>query len=360
MKSAPGSPPEGWFSRERILLLALLLTTLLALYVCYRIFQPFIPAVTIAVAVAVATTGLQNWLRRRFQSRTAAAAVGVVLVACLIVIPLTFLISYLVRQIIASIHTLQAGGGFSEWRTIVHLPAAVASALDWAETNLDLQAQLTALGQKLAGPAGGLLAGSIKLVTQLVIMLFVLFFLYRDRESALRVLRNLVPLSDEEAYRMGSRIEDTIRATVNGSLTVALVQALLAGAMYTALGVPVSVIWACATFVMALIPMFGTFTVWGPVSVYLLLTGHWAKALILLAWGALAVSLVDNMLYPYLVGNRLRLHTIPTFIAIVGGIDLFGPAGLILGPVALAITIGLLDVWGARTEDGRAAEQTQP
>ena len=125
MKSAPGSPAQGWFSRERILLLALLLTTLLALYVCYRIFEPFIPAVTIAVAAAVATTGLQNWLRRRFQSRTAAAAVGVVLVACLIVIPLTFLISYLVRQIIASIHTLQAGGGFSEWRTIVHLPAAV-------------------------------------------------------------------------------------------------------------------------------------------------------------------------------------------------------------------------------------------
>jgi len=349
---------RGWFSRERVLLLALGLATLLAVYVCYLIVQPFIPAVTIAVAVAVATRRPQAWLRRRLRSHTAAAAVGVVLVAGLIVVPLSLLITYLVRQIIASIHGLQAGGGLSEWRSIVHLPAPMSRALDWAQANFDLQTQIAAIGKSLVGQAGNLLAGSVILLTQLVIMLFVLFFLYRDRDQALHALRHLVPLSAEEAIHMGTRIEDTILAIVNGSLTVAFVQALLAGVMYTALGVPASVIWSCATFIVALIPMFGTFMVWGPVAVFLVLSGSWVKAVILVAWGALAVSTIDNFLYPHLVGGRLRLHTIPTFFAIVGGIELFGPAGLILGPVALAVTIGLLDVWWSRTTGGHTAEQT--
>ena len=158
---------------------------------------------------------------------------------------------------------------------------------------------------------------------------------------------------------MGTRIADTIRAIVNGSLTVAFVQALLAGVMYAALGVPAAVIWAGATFIVALIPIFGTFMVWGPVALFLVLTGSWLKAIILVAWGGLAVSTIDNLLYPYLVGGRLRLHTIPTFFASLGGIEFFGPAGLILGPIALAVTIGLLDVWGARTTGGRTAEQPQ-
>ena len=348
---------QGWFSRERVLLLALGLATLLALYVCYLIVQPFIPAITIAVAAAVATRRPQLWLRGRLHSRTAAAAVGVLLVAGLIVVPLSLLITYLVRQIIVSIHELQAGGGLSEWRSIVHLPAPVSRALDWVQENLDLQSQLTEIGQSLASQAGNVLAGSINLLTQLVIMLFVLFFLYRDRESALHALRHLVPLSDREARDIGARIENTILAIVNGSLTVAFVQALLAGVMYTVLGVPLSAIWACATFIVALIPMFGTFMVWGPVALFLVLSGSWVKAVILVAWGALAVSCVDNLLYPYLVGDRLRLHTIPTFFAILGGIQLFGPVGLILGPVALAVTIGLLDIWRSRTTGGRSAEQ---
>jgi predicted PurR-regulated permease PerM len=357
MALASNTPDQGWFSRERVLLLTLGLATLLALYVCYLIIQPFIPAVTIAVAAAVATKRPQNWLARRLRSRTAAATAGVLLVAGLIVIPLSLLITYVVRQIIAGVHGWQAGGGLSEWRSIVNLPPAVGRVLDWAQTNLDLQNQIASIGQSLAGQAGSLLAGSVSLVTQLVIMLFVLFFLYRDGETALDTLRHLVPLSAEEADRMGTRITDTILAIVNGSLTVAFVQALLAGVMYASLGVPAAVIWAGATFIVALIPVFGTFMVWGPVALFLVLAGSWVKAIILVAWGGLAVSTIDNLLYPYLVGGQLRLHTIPTFFAILGGIQLFGPAGLILGPVALAVTIGLLDVWGARTTGGHTAEQ---
>ena len=358
MPPALNENDQGWLSRERVLILTLGIATLITLYICYLIIQPFIPAIAIAIAVAVATSRPQAWLRQRLHSQTVAAGVSVVLAASLILVPLGLFLTYLIRQIIASIHSWQAGGGVSEWRTIIHFPPVMGRALDWAQANLDLQDQLSAIGQNLAGQAGNLLTSSISLLTQLVIMLFVLFFLYRDRDKATNALRHLLPLSPEEVSRMGSRIEDTILAIVNGSLIVAFVQALLAGVMYTVLGVPSSAIWGCVTFIAALIPMFGTFMVWGPVAVFLVLSGSWVKALILVVWGGLVVSSIDNLLYPYLVGDRMRLHTILTFFAILGGIRLFGPAGLILGPVALAVTIGLLEVWRSRTSGGRMADKT--
>jgi predicted PurR-regulated permease PerM len=127
--------------------------------------------------------------------------------------------------------------------------------------------------------------------------------------------------------------------------------------MYAALGVPGAVLWGAVTFIAALIPVFGTVLIWGPVALYLLVTGSWIKAVILVGWGMLAVGMIDNLLYPFLVGDKLRLHTVPTFFSILGGIILFGPAGLILGPLILAITIALLDIWWMRTSEGHAAEE---
>jgi predicted PurR-regulated permease PerM len=341
--------PRGWISRDRLLALSLGFVTLISLYVCYRIVRPFIPAIAIALAASVATRRFHSRLQRRLGSKTIAAMLSVLLVACLIVVPISLLIAYVVQQVVAGISQLQAGNGLADWLTALNVPQSVHDAIDWIESNLDLRAQLTRLGQNMAAKAGELLASSVGFLTQLVIMLFVLFFLYRDGDHALAALRNWAPLSNEEFDRIVGRVEDTILATVNGSLTVALVQATLAGTMYAILKVPAAAIWASATFFAALLPVFGTVLVWGPVAAYLLLSGSWMKAVILVAWGLLAVGTIDNILYPFLVGGRLRLHPVPTFFSIVGGISLFGPAGVILGPVSLAITIALLAIWGART-----------
>jgi predicted PurR-regulated permease PerM len=352
-----GQTDQRWFSRERVVTLALAAATLLALYVCYLIIQPFIPALAIALALAVSTYKPYRWLLQRLRNEGRAATVAVILTACVIIVPLTLLITYITQEILVNLHDLQGGSTWEQWRDAIHGKPVLGNALRWAESNLDLDAQLTGMAKNLTGHAGSLLRSSITALTQLVIMLFVLFFLYRDHNAALSAVRSLIPLSDREANRMFARIGNTILATVNGSITVALVQSVLAGVMYTILGVPAAVLWSAATFIVALIPLFGTFMVWGPIAAYLALSGSWVKAMVLIGWGLLAISTIDNILYPYLVGNRLRLHTAPTFFAILGGLELFGPAGLILGPLALAITIGLLEVWWSRTEEGRTAEE---
>lgn len=348
---------EGWFTRDRLLTLTLAFATLLCLYLCFQLIEPFVPAIAFAIALAVATHGPYRWVRARVRSDTLAAVIGVVSVAFLIIGPAAFLGTYLVQKAIENVNELREGGAWTDWRTALEQQPVVGTVVQWAEQHLNLEAQLQRIGEALAGQATNFLKGSVNVITQLVITLFMLFFLYRDRELALNALRHLVPLSEIETSRLFARISSTIRATVNGSLTVALVQSTLAGIMYIALGVPAAVLWGAATFIAALVPVFGTVLIWVPISVYLLLTGSWIKAVILVAWGAVAVGTIDNILYPFLVGDKLRLHTVLTFFAILGGISLFGAVGLILGPLILAITIALLDIWWLRTAEGHAAEE---
>ena len=353
-----GQTDQRWLSRERVVTLTLAAATLLALYICYLIIQPFIATLAVALTLAVSTYKPYRWLQQRLQNEGLAATIAVILVACVIIVPLALVITYITQQILVSLDELQGGNIWNQWRGAIYAKPVLGDALRWAESNLDLDTQLSGMARNFAGHAGSLLSNSVTAITQLVIMLFVLFYLYRDRNGALSAVRSLIPLSDRETKQMFERIGDTILATVNGSLTVALVQSVVAGVMYTILGVPAAILWSVATFMMALVPVFGTFLVWGPIAAYLALSGSWVKALVLIGWGLLAIGTIDNILYPYLVGNRLRLHTVPTFFAILGGISLFGPAGLILGPLALAIMIGLLQVWWSRTDEGRTAEES--
>jgi predicted PurR-regulated permease PerM len=111
---------------------------------------------------------------------------------------------------------------------------------------------------------------------------------------------------------------------------------------------------------LALVPWLGPFVAWVPTALLLALEGSWGKALILSAWGGIVVALIDNLLYPMFVGEKLRLHTLPVFIAIVGGLASFDASGLILGPLILAVTVALVDIWRYRTADGRKADVDAP
>ena len=98
----------------------------------------------------------------------------------------------------------------------------------------------------------------------------------------------------------------------------------------------------------SVLPVLGAFVVWIPACVFLLVSGHWIAALCVAIWGVAIINPVDNLLYPMLVGARLGLHPLILFIAFVGGLMVFGPSGLILGPCIVAVAVGLADVWQAR------------
>ena len=191
--------------------------------------------------------------------------------------------------------------------------------------------------------------GSIYQVIGLYLTFYLFFFMLRDRGLALESRRSLSPLTVLEMNRLCTRVSDTIFATVYGTLAVSGAQGLLGGLMFWWLGLPAPLLWGVIMALLAVVPVLGAFVIWIPAALFLALEGNWGKALILTIWGAAVVGTIDNLLHPILVGNRLKLHTVLAFIAVVGGLVLFGPAGLIMGPVVLTITIEFLKIWRSRT-----------
>lgn len=346
---------NGWFSRERLLTLTLVAASLLILYVCLLLVKPFLPALTWALALAVVAGPVHEWLRRRIQRRDLAAGLAVFVVTLLIIGPGFLLLHRLVDQAGEGIARLEDQPG--PWSALPQQLPRLAPLWRWAESHLNVRQEMARVQEALRARLPSLLTGSLWAVAQLLVSLFALFYFFRDRGRVLRGLRSLVPLSHEEADEVFQRVRDTVYGTVYGHLAVAGVQGLLGGLMFWWLGLPAPVLWGFVMALAAVVPVLGPFVVWVPAAVYLVLDGSWGKGLILTAWGTLVVSLIDNLLYPILVGNRMRLHTLPVFLAIVGGLIVFGAAGLVLGPVVLALAAALVDIWRRRTAGGQTAEE---
>ena len=145
--------------------------------------------------------------------------------------------------------------------------------------------------------------------------------------------------------RLFGRVVDAVVATFYGTVVVAAVQGALGGLIFWWLELPMPVLWGLVMALLAIIPVLGAFIIWVPAAVFLALNGDWSKALILAAWGTIVVGGIDNLLYPILVKDQLRLHTVPAFISIVGGLILFGASGLILGPLIVTATMFFLETW---------------
>lgn len=104
--------------------------------------------------------------------------------------------------------------------------------------------------------------------------------------------------------------------------------------------------------ILGILPFVGEFVVWVPAALYLATEGQWWQAVVLAVWGVVMAGPVCNYVYAVAAGQRLKLHPVPTLLAFIGGLAVFGVAGMILGPCVLAVTLALIDVWRTRSSDG--------
>ena len=272
--------------------------------------------------------------------------------------PAVFVVHQVTNDAITSVEGLKNAVGGDGWRRIAERNELVATVVGWIEREVNISQQIEQAAANVLKMAKGFLSGSIYVVTGLLITLFLLFYFFRDQDTIVGGLRKALPLSPRETDDVFRNVSDTIYAIVYGSLFLALVQGTLGGLMFWILGLPSPLLWGAVMAVLAVLPVLGAAIVWVPAAIYLAITGSWEKALILTAWGAIAVGLIDNLLYPLIVKGRLRLHTVPVFISILGGLLAFGAVGLVLGPVVLALAVALGDVWRRRMAQGDAVENT--
>ncbi len=344
----------GMLTRDRSKLVVVSAATVVCLYLCYRLVQPFIPALVFSITIAVVTQPLMAWLERHIKSPSMRAAAGESIVTVVVLAPIVTAVYFVALQIAQAVQNWEAY--LTSWQELVYREPRFAFAWERISKNLNITGAIEQFASAVNTSALAVASGSVYSLFQALVMLYVLFFLYRDRDRFLAAAKRLSPLTTSETNRLLKRLGDTVHATVFGVITVAIIQGALGGTIFWLLGVPGAVLWATVMALFAMIPNLGTFVVWGPAALFLFIDGHWGKALILVAWGLTAIALIDNLLYPVLVGNRLRAHTVIAFLSILGGIAVFGASGIVLGPVVVSVTVFLLELWRRRTEDGRAAD----
>jgi predicted PurR-regulated permease PerM len=335
-----------------IRLIALLVATVLGLYVCFLLLQPFIAALTWALTIAVLTTPAHHTLESRLGYPNLAAATSVILLVLLVILPLYWVAQQVLEELSNGLALVQEQVASGQFRQALKSSPWLERVASTIEQRADLASILSSATTWLTNLGTSVVRESLSHLLTVVLTFYLLFYFLRDRREVLRHARLLSPLTDAETDRLFAKVSDTIHGVIFGTVITAGVQGVLGGLAFWLLGLANPILWGLVMGLLAIVPILGAFLVWVPAAVYLALSGEWGKAALLTAWGGIVVGGMDNILHPVLAGGRLHMHTIPTFIAIVGGLMLFGPSGLILGPLALALTIALLEVWRARIQCG--------
>lgn len=332
----------------RFHLLALLLLITAGAGSCLLLARPFLSSLAWAGALAVVVAPVYGWLLRRLRSANLTAALTVILLALALAGTISAVVPGLAKTALDGLHAVQSQIESGQVDQLAQQHPWLKTAWRWMELRVDLAQEARSAIGRLTTVASSILQGSLLGLVQVVLTLFFLLYFLRDHEAMLQWVRSLLPLSPAEIRELFAWVVDTTYATLCGTVLVGLVQGLLGGLMFWWLGLSAPGFWGLAMGILCLLPVVGPSLVWGPTAVLLTLGGHWGRAIVLAAWGGLIMGLVGNLLYPILLGRRLRMHTVAVFIAMVGGLLLFGACGFFLGPVTLAVTLALLGIWQKR------------
>jgi predicted PurR-regulated permease PerM len=335
----------------------LLAVTAVASYLCWLMLQPFVAVLAWAAVLVIVFYPIHQRLLKRLKKPSLSALLSCILVILTILVPVVLVTIAVLNELSGAMQNLQA--------TIAYLldpnSPYTGRVLRWASQYVDIEQlrsgqylfdRLKGVSGQVAGQTLGVIGGVIGAIVQMFFVVFTMYYLFRDGDKIFAALRDALPLENKQATAIMARTRDVIGASVYGVLAIAIVQGVLGGLAFWVLGVPSAIVWGVVMVFLSMIPMLGAFLVWVPAAAYLALTGHPVKALLMVLWGTLVIGMADNFLRPKLVGERTKLHELLIFFAVLGGLQVFGVLGIVLGPVVLAITLALVDVFKAADRAG--------
>jgi predicted PurR-regulated permease PerM len=340
-----------------------LVTAALLAGALFLIVRPFLEAILWSMLLAFLLSPAQRAVAALLGGRAALTAVLLtVLTAVVLIAPgplIAVAFASQAKDLFARLQKLVAAAGISGAGDLLEIPL-VSRAIRWAEAMAPVSAEQVhgwlvsgaqALLQGLVALSGSFVVGALNALVGLGITLFLLFFFLREGDQMLAGAVRLIPMTPERRRHLIDHIGAVIRAVVFGSLLTALVQGVLVGVGFALVGLPSPVVFGAVAAVAALIPLIGTALIWVPAAGVLFLQGRWVAGLFLLGWGVGVVSSADNVVRPLFISGRAQISTLPVFLGLLGGVSAFGPIGLVVGPVVVALTLALLRF----AEESRAA-----
>jgi predicted PurR-regulated permease PerM len=341
--------------RETLLVVALLLLFAAVFALFYRIMAPFFVPIAWAAVLVVTVQPLYDRLRPKFKRRGVSALIMTALVSVVIIGPITYLIIALVGEATDLYSKVQEGLSQHPlaWIDIRNHPLVqgLLKSLDGVvdTSQWDLQGAVTNALKEISGfvvaNTAAFLTNMGRAIFHFVLVLLTMYYLFKDGDKLIEQVKESIPLLKDQSGQMLARLTDVVRATIYGGLVVAAIQGALGGIMFWILGIPSPVFWGTMMGFLSLIPVLGAFVVYIPAAIILALSGAYVKAIILVAFGTVVVSQIDNFLKPVLISGRTQLHPLLLFFSILGGLQVFGFLGLILGPVVAAVFVAIFELY---------------
>lgn len=326
----------------------LLLLVIVSVAFCW-LMLPYYGAVLWAVILAIIFQPMQRWLETAlFPHRNIPALCSTLICVVIAVIPVSILVASLIAEGTKLYQELQdskfdISGLVTELRA--DLPPSVEHWLqqvgigDFDALRQKLSEALMQGSQLVAGQALSIGQNTLHFFVSAGIMLYILFFLFRDGQQIGQNILASMPLSKRYSRALLGRFAAVVRATVRGNVIIAVIQGTIGGITFWLLGTDGALLWGVLMAFTAMVPAVGAAIVWGPAAAYLLITGDYVRGLILIGIGAGVIGLVDNLLRPPLVGKDTRLPDYMVLISTIGGISIFGVNGFVIGPLIAALFI---------------------
>jgi predicted PurR-regulated permease PerM len=328
---------------------------ILVMYLLFLVLQPFLVPLGWACVLSVLVYPAFARLSRRFGPGRA-AAITTIAAAVVLIVPAIALTKTFVTEMVGLAQSLQASFANGQpssieslWKsTIARIP--FAARLDLGSVALDGLRQAATF---LTSQSGALLANIAVFLIDIVLALFATFFLLRDSDAIMRAVRRILPMSFEAREVFITRTADLIAAGVTSSVIVAGLQGLLGGLAFAVLGLSAPVFWGVVMGLACLLP-FGAGVVWLPAALFLMATGSMTRGLVLIGLGVGVVSMVDNIVRPLLLSGRVQMNGLVILVSLLGGLNVFGLLGIVLGPLVVVTAISLVTAYvETTTPDGR-------
>ncbi len=337
--------------------LFLAVLTIVVLYVVYLVLQPLLKTIFLAAFLAILCQSLFSRLTRLMKGRRSpAAAVSCLVVTVILLLPVATLLALLTVE---SLSLYQQLSGFVQEGGVQKMldNPMLGSAEVYIGKYLSLlggdKIELkTVVVKQLQALSGLFIATGRKMATNfatsaalLFVLIFALYYFLMDGRRLIGYLTEVSPLPETRTRKIMRRFEDVTHAAFLGTFGVALAQGILGGIGLTIVGYQ-GIFWGSLMVLFSLIPVVGSAVIWFPAVVLLFLSGRPGAGFFLLAWSVGLVSTVDNFLRPYLMGNRSGLHPLVILLSIIGGVARFGMLGIVFGPLAAALGLTLLSMFG--------------
>lgn len=331
------------------------------------LLKPFFGTIFWACAISVVFYPLYlRFLKSTKGRRNTSALLTLLICILMVIMPVIFLVSSVIAEGSAVYKKMEAGEinpaqYIEQVRTAFPVVESALARVDIDFTKIKDAAitfSMTA-GKWAAQNALSIGQNTFKFLLNICLMLYLTFFLLRDGKALIELIIRALPMGDARERLLFAKFGEVTRATLKGNLVIAVIQGGLGGFIVWALGIPAALLWGVVMSAFSLIPAVGPAIIWVPISIYLFATGAATKAIILIAFGALVIGLVDNILRPILVGRDTKMPDYLVLLSTLGGLGLFGINGFIIGPLVAALFIAF---WGIfmREVDILAPDPVEP